>query len=149
MAGARMNSCVGEWLHFVAVRDTRCPAGGGAAAVVGVGGDVTERRQPFRFRRLQRVELAGRSVPVAATRVSRLLGLALLRPGRAGEGLLIPRCRSVHTFGMRFPLHLIFLDDRLAPISVRGSAPPNRVLRDRRADAVLELPLTRASGGAR
>jgi uncharacterized membrane protein (UPF0127 family) len=112
----------------------------------GVGGDVNAPRQPLRFRRLRRIELAGRSVPVAATRVSRLLGLALLRAGRAGEGLLIPRCRSVHTFGMRFPLHLIFLDDRLAPISVRGSAPPNRVFRDRRASAVLELPARREAG---
>jgi uncharacterized membrane protein (UPF0127 family) len=108
---------------------------------------VNARHQPLRFRRLQRVELAGRPVPVAATRSSRLLGLALLRAGRAGEGLLIPRCGSVHTFGMRFPLHLIFLDDRLAPISMRGSAPPNRIFRDRRADAVLELPVRRASGG--
>jgi uncharacterized protein len=104
---------------------------------------VNALRQPLRFRRLRRIELAGRSVPVAATRVSRLLGLALLCAGRAGEGLLIPRCRSVHTFGMRFRLHLIFLDDRLAPISVRGSAPPNRVFRDRRAAAVLELPVGR------
>jgi uncharacterized protein len=113
----------------------------------GFAGDVNARRRPLRFRRLQRVELAGRSVPVAATRVSRLLGLALLRAGRAGEGLLIPRCCSVHTFGMRFSLHLIFLDDQLAPISVRGSAPPNRVFRERRADSVLELPVRRPSGG--
>jgi hypothetical protein len=104
---------------------------------------VNGRREPLRFRRLRRIELAGRSVPVAATRSSRLLGLALLRAGRAGEGLLIPRCRSVHTFGMRFPVHLIFLDDRLGPISVCGSASPNRVFRDRRAAAVLELPVPR------
>jgi uncharacterized membrane protein (UPF0127 family) len=108
---------------------------------------VNARRQPLRFRRLQRIEVAGRPVPVAATWISRLLGLALLRAGRAGEGLLIPRCRSVHTFGMWFPLHLIFLDDRLAPISVCGSAAPNRIFRDRRADAVLELPVRRASRG--
>jgi uncharacterized membrane protein (UPF0127 family) len=121
-------------------------ASGGARRGAGVRRDVNARLQPFRFRGLQRAELAGRSVPVAATALSRLLGLALLRASRAGEGLLIPRCRSVHTFGMRFPLHLIFLDDRRAPISVRGSAPPNRVFRDPRADSVLELPARRPEG---
>jgi uncharacterized protein len=103
-------------------------------------------RQPLRFRRLPRVEVAGRSVRVAVTSLSRLLGLALLDAGRAGDGLLIPRCRSVHTFGMRFPLHLIFLDDRRMPISVRGSAPANRLFRDPRAAAVVELPVPRPSG---
>jgi hypothetical protein len=86
-------------------------------------------------------------VPVAVTLLSRLLGLALLRAERAGEGLLIPRCRSVHTFGMRFPLHVVFVDDALAPVSVRGSVPANRVLRERRAAAVVELPVERS--GAR
>jgi uncharacterized protein len=104
---------------------------------------MASRRQPLRFRGLQRVELAGRRVPVAATALSRLLGLALMRTDRAGEGLLIPRCRSVHTFGMRFPLHLIFLDDGRTPISVRGAARPNRFFREPRADAVLELPARR------
>jgi uncharacterized membrane protein (UPF0127 family) len=107
---------------------------------------MSSDRRPRRFRRLEQIEVAGRAVPVAATALSRLLGLALLRVSRAGEGLLIPRCRSVHTFGMRFPLHLIFLDDRRTPISVRGSARPNRIYRDRRADSVLELPVRRVGG---
>ena len=97
--------------------------------------------QPRRFRGLgarhgRRSEhAAGRS-----SRLSRLLGLALLDRASGPEGLLIPRCRSVHTFGMRFPLDVVFLDDRFAPISVRGSLPPSRVVRDRRAAAVVELP---------
>jgi hypothetical protein len=82
-------------------------------------------------------------VPVAVTPLSRLLGLALLRVGRAGEGLLIPRCRSVHTFGMRFPIHVVFVDARLIPVAMRGSVPPNRVLREPRATAVVELPCRR------
>ena len=77
-----------------------------------------------------------------------LLGLALLRPGRAGEGLLIPRCRSVHTFGMRFPLHVVFLDRRRVPLAIRMAVPPNRVVADRRADAVLELPAVTAWGAS-
>jgi uncharacterized membrane protein (UPF0127 family) len=79
-------------------------------------------------------------VPVAVTLLSRLLGLALLSPGRAGEGLLIPRCRSVHTFGMRFAIDVIFLDRSRAPLAIRSAVPRNRVVRERDADAVLELP---------
>jgi uncharacterized protein len=99
-----------------------------------------------RFRGAPRAAVAGRTVPVASSLRSRLLGLALVSPRRAVEGLLIPRCRSVHTFGMRFRLHVVFLDSRLIPISVRGSVPPGRIVADRRADAVLELPATRARG---
>ncbi len=52
----------------------------------------------------------GIEVPVAEGPVARLLGLAFLHRARAGPGLLIPRCRCVHTFGMRFALDLVFLD---------------------------------------
>jgi uncharacterized protein len=79
-------------------------------------------------------------VPVAVTLPSRLLGLSLLRPGRAGAGLLLPRCRSVHTFGMRFALRVVLLDGELAPVSVRATVPPRRIVREPRAAAVLELP---------
>jgi len=82
----------------------------------------------------------GRRVPVAATRRARLLGLAFLDRGAAGAGLLIPRCRSVHTFGMRFSLDLVFLDLNLRPVARRYSVPPRRIAFERRAQAVLELP---------
>lgn len=85
---------------------------------------------------------------MAVTLLSRLLGLALLRTERAGEGLVIPHCRSVHTFGMRFPIHVVFCDEWLFPISVRGSVRPNRVLREPRAHAVVELPCARAKAAA-
>jgi uncharacterized protein len=84
--------------------------------------------------------VAGRRVPVAANRASRLLGLALLDRDAAGPGLLIPRCRSIHTFGMRFPLDLVFLDGAAEAVSVRRRVPPRRLAVERRARAVLELP---------
>ena len=93
-----------------------------------------------RFRRLPVKSLLGFDVPVATTRSSRLLGLALLRRERAGEGLLIPRCRSVHTFGMRFPLDLLFLDEEGRVVSLHRSVSPGRIVRCRAAAAVLELP---------
>jgi uncharacterized protein len=95
---------------------------------------------PCRFRRLQRIELLGLPLPVATTLRSRLLGLALLPRERAGPGLLIPRCRSVHTVGMRFPLDLLFLDERRRVIGIRREVPPGRFVRWPGAMAVLELP---------
>ena len=96
--------------------------------------------EPIRFRSLGRVELLGLDVPAATNHRSRLLGLALLPCGRAGAGLLIPRCRSVHTFGMRFALDLLFLDAQGRVIELRRGVPPGRVIRCPGAMSVLELP---------
>jgi uncharacterized membrane protein (UPF0127 family) len=95
---------------------------------------------PLRFRACQRRRFLGFEVPVATTRVSRLLGLALLSRERAGAGLLIPGCNSVHTVGMRFRLDLLFLDDDGLVIEFRRDVPPGRFFRCRKAAAVLELP---------
>jgi uncharacterized protein len=103
--------------------------------------------EPRRFHGLERAELLGAEVPVATTRLSRLLGLALLPRQRAGVGLLIPRCRSVHTFGMRFRLDLIFLDGERRVIEMRRDVPSGRIVRCRSATAVLELPSPEAGGG--
>ena len=95
---------------------------------------------PRRLRRLAVASVIDRRVPVARSPLARLLGLALLDRGRAGEGLLIPGCRSVHTFGMRFPLDLVFLDAELRPLAVRACVPPRRLAWLGGAHAVLELP---------
>ena len=84
--------------------------------------------------------MLGATVPVATTRVSRLLGLALIARERAGSGLLLPGCRSVHTLGMRFPLDLIFLDDSWSVAALHRGVPPGRFIRCAAAMAVLELP---------
>lgn len=97
-------------------------------------------RRPRRFRRLAAIEVLERRVPVARRPLARLLGLALLDRERAGAGLLIPRCDSVHTFGMRFALDLVFLDGDLRPLAAREGVPPRRLARLAGARAVLELP---------
>jgi uncharacterized protein len=97
---------------------------------------VTARRlQP-----LPRDRVCGLVVPVASGLRSRLLGLAWLEEREAGPGLLIPGCSSVHTFGMRFALDLVFLDRAGRPLGVRRSVPPRRVVWWREAAAVLEVP---------
>ncbi len=95
-----------------------------------------------RLARLPRIRVQGLEVPIAEGPLARALGLAWLDRQRAGPGLLIPRCRSVHTFGMRFPLDLLFLDGELRLLMARAGVPPRRVVGCRRAAAVLELPST-------
>lgn len=92
-----------------------------------------------RLRDLPTSVVLGREVPVASSLRSRLLGLARIDRDEAGPGLLIPRCSSVHTFGMRFPLDLVFFDRDGRPCSIRREVPLRRFAWDRRAHAVLEL----------
>lgn len=92
-----------------------------------------------RLRRLPLLGVVGREVRLARGFRARFLGLAWLDRAAAG-GLLIPRCRSVHTCGMRFALDLYFLDDAGGVVEARLAVPPKRFAFCRGASAVLELP---------
>jgi len=93
-----------------------------------------------RLRSLPVETVQGRAVPVAVGLRSRLLGLAGLRRDAVGPGLFIPRCSSVHTFGMRFALDIAFLDGRGEVLSTRRAVGPRRLAFHRGAAAVLEIP---------
>jgi uncharacterized membrane protein (UPF0127 family) len=67
---------------------------------------------------------------------ARLIGLAFRRS--AGEPLLIPRCRSVHTAGMRCAIDVVFLDRHGRVLRVAASVPPWRLVSCRAAAAVVE-----------
>ncbi len=95
---------------------------------------------------LPAVEVGGLAVPVAVGFRARLLGLAGLDRDLAGPGLLIPHCSSVHTFGMRFRLDVLFLDHGGRTLATRMGVPPRRLVGHRRAAAVLELPAPAGSG---
>jgi hypothetical protein len=86
---------------------------------------------------------------VAGRYTQRLCGLAGLRALPLGTGLLIPDCRSVHTFGMRFAIDVLFvtLEDRSLQVhDARVAVAPGRVVRASRMArarpdvAALELP---------
>jgi trehalose synthase len=93
-----------------------------------------------RLRRLPTAIVAGREVPVATGLRTRLLGLSHLDREETGAGLLITRCSSVHTFGMRFALDLVLLDGAGGALAIHRGVPPRRLVFHRRAAAVLELP---------
>jgi hypothetical protein len=93
-----------------------------------------------RLRRLPAATVLGREVRVARGPRARFLGLAHLDREQAGAGLLIPRCSSVHTFGMRFSLDLYFLGGGGEVVAVCLGVPPRRLAFCRHARAVLEVP---------
>jgi uncharacterized membrane protein (UPF0127 family) len=86
-------------------------------------------------------------VIVVARGLRRLTGLIGRRSWPAGVALEIPRCRSVHTFGMRFPLDLVWLDSDRRVVRVDRAVPPWRVRWCRRARSVLELRTSGIDGG--
>ena len=92
-----------------------------------------------RLESLPRRVVAGREVPVAVGFRARLMGLALLDREAAGSGLLIPRCAAVHTFGMRFALDVLFLDEQ-DEVLERLLVPPRHFAAHGGARAILELP---------
>jgi len=58
----------------------------------------------------------------------------------AGGGLWIVPCESVHTFFMRFPIDLVYLDRRNRVRKVRSAVPPWRLSACLSAHSILELP---------
>ena len=76
---------------------------------------------------------------VAASPLRRLRGLLGRTFLPAGEGILLKPARSVHTFFMRFPIDVVFVDSQLAVVGIAAALPPWRAAVERRAFAVLEL----------
>ena len=73
---------------------------------------------------------------------TRLRGLALRRA--APEPLYFPRCRSVHTIGMRFRLDLIWVDADGETVRVDRHVGPWRTRSCREAYGVIECEAGRA-----
>ena len=65
-----------------------------------------------------------------------LLGRATLP---AGEGILLRPAGSVHTFFMRFPIDVVFLDRDATVVGIEPSLPPWKTAGRRGAKTVVEL----------
>lgn len=92
-----------------------------------------------RFDGLPRTELAGGRVLIEArTHRSRRRGLARLDALDPMHALHIPQTPSVHTFGMRFALDLIWLDGQGRVVRVDHDVAPRRMRFCRKARSVVE-----------
>ena len=79
------------------------------------------------------------TVTVARGFLQRTRGLAGRHSIPAGHALQIHRCRSIHTFGMRFALDLVWLDQQGRAIRVDYDVPPRRLRSCTQARAVVEV----------
>ena len=80
-------------------------------------------------------------VSVASTRQTRRTGLLKHTSLPAGEGLWIVPCHGVHTFGMKFAIDVVALDEAGRVIDLVAGMKPRRIRLPRRGTAgVLELP---------
>lgn len=75
------------------------------------------------------LELRGRqavNATVAATWWARARGLLFRPPLPSGEGLLLPRCTSVHTWLMGAPIDVVYLDRELTVVKLAPRLRPWR-----------------------
>ena len=82
------------------------------------------------------------NVEVADTLCTRMKGLLGKRELPKGEALCIKPCFAVHTFFMKFPIDVIFLNKTNQVIAAVSNLSPNRMTRlYPQSFSVLELPL--------
>ncbi|HEY7333295.1 MAG TPA: DUF192 domain-containing protein [Bryobacteraceae bacterium] len=94
----------------------------------------------LRISNLTRGTLVASRADFAGTGAKARTGL-LKHSGLApGEGLWIAPCEAVHTFGMRFPIDVIFLNARKKVVQARPNLARWRIAFSVRASSVLELP---------
>ena len=76
---------------------------------------------------------------IARNSLTRMRGLLGRRALAQDEGLLLRPAGSVHTFFMRFPIDIVFLDADNRVMRVSADTRPWRTAATRKARAVLEL----------
>ena len=90
-----------------------------------------------------REPLAGRARMANSLR-QRMVGLLGQAHLPEGEALVLPRCRSIHMCGMRFPIDAIFVDRAWRVVEVKPHlAPWHMVLPVWKAWGVIETPAGR------
>lgn len=92
------------------------------------------------MRNQTRDTVLGASVDIADTSSKRREGLLKHERLEPGTGLWITPCESVHTFFMKFPIDLVYLDKLRKVRKVRHAVPPWRLSMCLSAHSILELP---------
>ena len=94
----------------------------------------------LRVRNQSRNTVLGDRVGVADTSATRRTGLLKHSRLEPGEGLWIAPSEAVHTFGMKFPIDVLFLDKKRKVLKIRSEMVRSRMAICWRAHSVLELP---------
>lgn len=101
-------------------------------------------REPMKAINSTRGKLLAANLGIADTVWRRLKGVLGKGSLSGDDALLLVPCSGVHTFGLTFPIDLIFLGKENEVIALRNSVPPNRLSPYHlSARSVLELPAGR------
>ena len=92
------------------------------------------------MRNQTRATVLAQAAEVADTSAKRRTGLLKHERLAPGEGLWIVPCESVHTFFMKFPIDLVYLDRARKVRKVRKAVPAWRLSICLSAHSILELP---------
>ena len=92
------------------------------------------------MRNQTRNAVLGDAVDVADTSEKRRVGLLKHERLNPGDGLWIVPCESVHTFFMKFPIDLVYIDKKRKVRKVRNTMLPWRLSACLSAHSILELP---------
>lgn len=88
-----------------------------------------------------RGKVLGERIEPATTFLKRALGLLGRKSLRDGEGMWIAPCRLIHTFGMSFPIDVLFIDKEGRVLGLHRNLSSGRISRYfPKAAGVLELP---------
>lgn len=80
------------------------------------------------------------SADIADTSAKRRMGLLKHTRLDPGQGLWIAPSEGVHTFGMKFPIDVLFLNRHKKILKIRPNMVRGRISLSLRAHSVLELP---------
>jgi hypothetical protein len=89
---------------------------------------------------LTRNTVLAETADVADTSAKRRTGLLKHERLAPGEGLWIAPCESIHTFWMKFPIDVLYLNRKKTVVKIRPAMKQWRVSACLRAHSVLELP---------
>ncbi len=67
------------------------------------------------------------NVRIANSFFSRLKGLLEVERLEVGQGLIITPCNSIHTFGMKFPIDVAFVDKNHVVIHIMANIPSGKI----------------------
>ena len=91
------------------------------------GRSVTSNYQPKRLRNETRSRPVADQLLQARTLWERAAGLLALPILRAGDALWLEPCGSIHTWGMRYPIDVLFLSRDLRVLAVWRHVRPWRI----------------------
>jgi len=101
---------------------------------------IQGRMETFRIVKAATGEVVLEDGRAARKLLEKLLGLMGKRRLPEGQGLLLPRCSSIHMFFMRFPIDAVYLDKEKRVKKIVRALKPWRISWCPWADSVLEVP---------